>query len=93
MVFGGGTCGPIHVESFNRIMKALGSLRASGTPFAKQETRESSTWGTGQGATVLLRTKGRDAEQGGGKGQLQGPGRCLMGHVCVKTARADRGHK
>ena len=31
----GGTCGSIHVESFNRNMKALGSLRASGTPFAR----------------------------------------------------------
>ena len=29
------TCGSIHVESFNRNMKALGSLRASGTPFAR----------------------------------------------------------
>jgi hypothetical protein len=39
----------------------------------------------------LLRTKGRDAEQGGGQEQLQGPGTCPMGHVCVKMARADLG--
>jgi hypothetical protein len=35
IVFVGGTCGSIHVESFNRNMKAWGSLRASGTPFAR----------------------------------------------------------
>jgi hypothetical protein len=38
IVFGGGTCGSIHVESFNKNMKTLGgldSLRASGTPFAR----------------------------------------------------------
>jgi hypothetical protein len=35
IVFVGGTCGSIHVESFNRNMKALGSLRASGTPLAR----------------------------------------------------------
>jgi hypothetical protein len=42
-------------------------------------------------STVLLRTKGSDAEQGGGQGELQGPGTCPIGHVYVKTARADRG--
>ena len=36
VVFVSGTCGFIHVESFNRNMKALGgSLRASGTLFAR----------------------------------------------------------
>jgi hypothetical protein len=35
IVFVGGTCGSIYVESFNRNMKALGVLDASGTPFAR----------------------------------------------------------
>jgi hypothetical protein len=42
IVFVGGTCGSIHVESFNRNMEGLGvpesadgSLRASGTPFPR----------------------------------------------------------
>ena len=35
--------------------------------------------------------KERDAEQGGGQEQLQGPGTCPMEHVCVKMARADLG--
>jgi len=35
IVFVGGTCGSIHVESFNRNMRHWGSLRASGTPFAR----------------------------------------------------------
>jgi hypothetical protein len=38
IVFVGGTCGSIHVESFNRNMKALGSLRASGTPPARNSS-------------------------------------------------------
>jgi hypothetical protein len=43
IVFVGGTCGSIHVESFNRNVKALGFLESresvlfvsSGTPFAR----------------------------------------------------------
>ena len=35
VVFVGGTCGSIHVESFNRNMRHWGSLRASETPFAR----------------------------------------------------------
>ena len=54
-----------------------------------QGTRETPTRGTRQGATVLLRTKGRNAEQGGGHEQLQGPGAYPMGHLRVKMARAD----
>jgi hypothetical protein len=73
IVFVGGTCGSIHVESFHRNIKALGAVA------------------TGQGATGLLRTKGRDAEQWGGQEQLQGPGAYQMGHIRVKMARADLG--
>ena len=35
IVFVGGTCGSVHVESFNKNMKALGFLRASGIRFVK----------------------------------------------------------
>jgi hypothetical protein len=38
IVFVGGTCGSIHVESFNRNMRHSGSLKASGTPFARGRT-------------------------------------------------------
>jgi len=34
-VFVGGTCGSVHVESFNKNMKALGSLKVSGTRFVR----------------------------------------------------------
>jgi hypothetical protein len=34
---------------------------------------------------------GRDAEQGGGQEQVQGPDTCPMGHVCETMARADCG--
>ncbi len=35
LVFVGGTCGSVHVESFNKNMKALGSLKVSGTLFVR----------------------------------------------------------
>jgi hypothetical protein len=75
IVFVGGTCGSIHVESFNRNMKALGVLESKWDPIRKK----------------LVRRPSRDAEQGGGQEQLQGPGTCPMGHVCVNIARADLG--
>ena len=34
-MFVGGTCGSVHVESFNKNMKALGFLRVSGIQFVK----------------------------------------------------------
>jgi hypothetical protein len=35
IVFVGGTCGSIHVESFNRNMKSLGVLESKWDPFAR----------------------------------------------------------
>jgi hypothetical protein len=71
-------------------MKSLGVLEIKWDPIRKKlvirllEEQD-------KGATVLVRTKGRDAEQGGGQEQLQGPGTCPIGHACVKMARADLG--
>jgi hypothetical protein len=38
-VFVGGTCGSIHVESFNRNMKALGVLESKWDPIRKKLVR------------------------------------------------------
>jgi hypothetical protein len=35
LLFVGGTCGSVHVKSFNKNMKALGSLKVSGTLFIR----------------------------------------------------------
>ena len=39
IVFVGGTCGSIHVESFNRNMKALGVLESKWDPIRKKLVR------------------------------------------------------
>jgi hypothetical protein len=39
IVFVGGTCGSIHVESFNRNMKALGVLESKWDPIRKKVLR------------------------------------------------------
>ena len=39
IVFAGGTCGSIHVESFNRNMKALGVLESKWDPIRKNLVR------------------------------------------------------
>jgi hypothetical protein len=74
IVFVGGS---IHVESFNRNMKALGVLASKWDPIRKKlvrrllEEQDKVLWS-------YFAQKGRDAEQGGGQGQLQGPGACPL---------------
>ena len=77
----------IHVESFNRNMKALGVLASKWDTIHKKLVRR--LLEEQDKATVLLRTKGWDAEQGGDRGNCKA--REHVQHVCVKTARADRG--
>ena len=72
IVFVGGTCGSIHVESFNGNMKALGVLESKWDPIRKKLVRRLLE----EQDKVLLRTQGRDAEQGGGQEQLHGAGTC-----------------
>ena len=76
-MFVGGTCGSIHVESFNRNMKALGVLESKWDPIRKKLVRRLL-----EEQDKVLRSyfaqKGWDAEQGGGQGQLQGPGACPL---------------
>jgi hypothetical protein len=74
-VFVVGTCGSVHVESFNRNMKSLGVLESKWDliPFLclKEQIKTSSSkeisemliGGSGQGASVLFCTKGGDEEE------------------------------
>jgi hypothetical protein len=88
IVFVGGACGSIHVESYNRSMKAFGVLDSKWGPIRKKLVRR------------LLEEQDKVlrscfAHKGGmrskGEEQWQGPGTCPMGHICVKMARADLG--
>jgi hypothetical protein len=54
LVFVGGTCGSVHVESFNSNMKALGVLEKVGSH--QKEISEMLIGGAGQGASVLFCT-------------------------------------
>ena len=86
IVFVGGTCGCIHVESFNRNMKAFGVLESKWDPIRKKLVR------------CLLEEQDKVlrpyfAQKGGTWRNEGGMGNCKgRGHVCVKTARADSGH-
>ena len=62
----------VHVVSFNRNMKALRVLESKWDPIRKKLVRRLLE----EQDKVLLRTQGRDAEQGGGQEQLQGAGTC-----------------
>jgi hypothetical protein len=91
IVFVGGTCGSIHVESFNRNMKALGVLESKWDLVRKKLVRRLLEEQDKVLRSYFAQKRGKHAEQRGGQGQFQGPGTCPMGHVCVNTARADRG--
>ena len=70
IVIVGGTCGSIHVESFNRNMKALGVLESKWDPIRKKLVRR-----------LLSEEQDKvlwsySAHKGGGQGEWQGPGTC-----------------
>ena len=85
IVFVGGTCGSIHVESFNKNMKALGVLESKWDPIRKKFARH-----TIEEQDKVLRsyfarkggTRGKGGDMGN-CGQLQGPGTCPLQHICV----------
>ena len=88
-VFVGGTCGSIHVESFNRNMKALGVLESKWDPIRKKLVRRLL-----EEQDNVLRShfaqKGGTRSKGGDRDTTRA-GNMSMGHVYVKTARVDRG--
>ena len=89
IVFIGGTCGSVHVESFNINMKAFGgSLRASGTPFARNSSDAYLRNKTRCYGPTSHKKEGRGAR---GTGTSARAGNMFMGHICVKIARADLG--
>ena len=87
--FVGGTCGSIHVESFNRIMNALGVLENTWDPIRKKLVRrllEEQDKVLRSNSPTSHKREGCGAK-GGDRGN--GKGRENVGHVCVKMARAD----
>jgi hypothetical protein len=58
LVFVGGTCGSVHVESFNKNMKALGVLESKWDLIRQKLVRRLLEELAGQGVAGLLRTEG-----------------------------------
>jgi hypothetical protein len=75
IVFEGGTCGSVHVESFNKNMKALGVLESQWDPTCKKLVRRLL-----EEQDKVLRSyfaqKGGARSQGGGRDSWQGSGTC-----------------
>jgi hypothetical protein len=72
-------------------MKALGVLESKWEPIRKKLVRRLLEEQDKVLRSYFAPKGGPYAEQGEGQGQLQGSETCPMGHVCVKTERADRG--
>jgi hypothetical protein len=88
IVFVGGTCGSIHVESFNRNMKALGVLESKWDPIRKKLVRRLL-----EEQDMVLRSyfaqKGGTRSKGGDRGTCKafGPGTC---GTCMRNDGARR---
>jgi hypothetical protein len=81
----GGTCGSVHVESFNKNMKALGVLESKWDLIRQKLVRR--LLEEQDKCKGLLRTEGWGAKSKGGRDSGQGSGTCQVGHVCVKRER------
>ena len=83
-VVGGRADPSIHVESFNRNMKALGVLESKWDPIRKKLVRRPL-----EEQDKVLRSY--FAQKGGARSQggegIHGSGTCQVGHVCVKKER------
>ena len=86
IVFVGGTCGSVHVESFDKNMKALGVLESKWDPIRQKLVRRLL-----EEQDKVLRAyfaqKGGARSQRGGRDSGQGSGTRQVGHVCVKRER------
>ena len=88
IVFLGGTCGSLHVESFNRNVKALGVRESKWDPIRKKLVRRLLEE-QHKVLRLYFAQKGGTRSKGGDRGHWKD--RDHVQHVCVKTARADRG--
>jgi hypothetical protein len=88
IVFVGGTCGSIHVESFNRNMKALGVLESKWDPIRKKLVRRLLEE---QDKVLRSFAQSGGTRSKGGTGAIARAVNMSKGHVCVKMARADSG--
>ena len=88
IVFVGGTCGSVHVESFNKRMKALGFLESKWNLIRQNLVRRLlEEQDKVLRVTVLLRTERGDARSKRGRHSWSRSGACQVGHVRVKQKR------
>jgi hypothetical protein len=85
LVFVGGTCGSVHVESFNKNMKALGVLESKWDLIRQKLVRRLLGSRTKCYGPTSNRKVEREVKKGGGDSG-QGSGTCQVGHVCMKGA-------
>jgi hypothetical protein len=87
IVFVGGTCGSVHVESFNKNMKALGVLESQWDPIRQKLVRRLL-----EEQDKVLRSyfaqKGGARSQGGGKGLMARVGNMSSG-TCMREEEAN----
>ena len=85
IVFVGGTCGSVHVESFNKNMKALGVLESKWDLIRQKLVRR-----LFEEQDKVLRAyfaqKGWARSQRGEGIQGKGSGTCQVGRICAKSA-------
>ena len=85
VVFVGGPCGSIHVESFNRNMKALGVLASKWDPIRTEKLVRRLLEEQDKVLRSYFAQKGGTRSKGGDRGNYKG--REHVQHVCVKKER------
>ena len=86
LVFVGGTCGSVHVEPFNKNMKALGVLESK-WDLIRQKLVRRLLEEQDKVLRAYFAQKGGTRSQKGGRGSGKGSGTRQVGHVRVKRKR------
>jgi len=86
LVFVGGTCGSVHVESFNKNMKALGVLESKWDLIRQKLVRRLLEEQDKVLRSYFAQNWGGAKSKGGGDSG-QGSGTCQVGHICLKGKR------
>ncbi len=87
IVFVGGTCGSVHVESFNKNMKAFGVLESKWDPIRQKLVRRLLEEQDKVLRSYFAQKSGARIHGGEGIHGKHGSGTCQVGYVCVKKER------